>query len=939
VVSAVAASLVVAAGVATVALRRPADPVVPPGAPIAAVLRAAPGPVTVGAPLAVGADVISGAPLASVQLWAGGAVADEVAVAGQRRVTENLEFTPREVGSHLLVLRVVDDAGRVAHAAPLRVRARAPVAPLASSGGATGPAVNAPALRRVAHTAALAGPGVTVATAGCDATVRATPDARFAEVALFGLGPGDAGFKVLGYGAGGVTVPLTAGENAVYALGFDEHGSAPSDITMVRAPDECASKRWQGTVSLVEGVLRAPGQPSLAYLYLTVDGGQWQRVPAADQTFVRRDQHGQLDFGQHLPSLDGVKKIEIEAWTRQGGKATLLGRGTLEAKGGSAGTMPALVGFIPATPLDQVLQGGGGEPGSDTFEMLVRKGEIHTYTAKAPPGAQITVATLGKPTGPYTFRWKPPIPSVTHAVWQVSMAPSVSAPTLNQPGLLASQPIPVSDTDFEIDFRPLVLPDYVPPTPPKKVPSLGFDDVVPQKYVQLPPGGAGGGGGGGGAAVTQVGNPGLTPAQIVHAVEPPKLYVRLVPMVNGQPVDAVSNPVTYTMFYEDLTPPNNKLPLPPAITVDVKFSRPSLYNPAWTHCVMVVHNPDPELDNTGFSGKAKPGDRFCPIYPDDDPGLLGIVTGAFELAVDLWDMIVEGYAWIKKQAVNFIVAATGCSQIPELKSACATVAEAAIDAALASVGIPPGLPSSDALFAAAKGQLVEGAYAMAAANNVDCSVFADKCKELMGQALDGFIDFTKDQVSDAAKAQASAGGGAIALHPDIVVAPYPGGQNQPAAFVVTYRRTPAAVPANNPLPTTCLTGGNVFGKRDNWTWTDFDLMHDTGATAEQAKKTETVDGKIYEGVNTETVNLAALKPGEKVTRMLVLNTPLVWFEDGADPVVGENDGKPGSTVINSDVNHYGTLMEQPAVLTASIFGCRGKTVDTWVAPPHGWSVP
>jgi hypothetical protein len=162
------------------------------------------------------------------------------------------------------------------------------------------------------------------------------------------------------------------------------------------------------------------------------------------------------------------------------------------------------------------------------------------------------------------------------------------------------------------------------------------------------------------------------------------------------------------------------------------------------------------------------------------------------------------------------------------------------------------------------------------------------------------------------------------------VVPYPGGRNLPAVFVVTYKRTTSKAPVTSPP---CITGGIVYGKRANWTWTDYDEMHETGATAEEAEKFGTVEGQVFQGGNTEPVNLAALQPGESVARLVVLDTPLAWFEPGADPVVG------GNTVINSDVSHYATLMEQPAFLTAQIFGCDDKTVDAWVAPPHGWAVP
>jgi hypothetical protein len=920
--------LVVVAGIVLVPRLRPAEPpATPPGAPAAAVLRGPSGPVTVGDVVEVVADVVAASPLAALQLWAGGTLADEVHLTETRRATDRLRFRPASAGTHLLVLRVVDAAGRVTHAAPVRVRAQERVTPPAD-----GPA--RPFMRPVAHRVALAGPAVTVTTRDCVATVTTAPDPAFASVALFGLGPGDAGFHGLGHGSADVSVPLTAGENAVYALGFDGHGSAPSDIAMVRAPAECADRRWKGDVSLVEGVLRAPGEPTLAYLYLTVDGGPWRRVPAADQTNVARDRFGQLDFGPYLPSLEGAKAIEIEAWTRRDGRATLLGRGSLTAETGQS--MPALVGFLPGTPLDQVLTTSIVDT-HDELETLTRHGEIHLYTDKPSTKAGIVVPTLGKPTSPYRYRWKPPLPNITHGVWQVSMAPPSTAPTLDQPGLLAFGTVPAAPTDFEIDFRPLVLPDYQPPAAPPKTWTVDFSTVAPAKYGQTGSGGAdyvavggapvAGGGSAGGDTAVQIGSPTLSPAQILYAVKPAALYVRIVPMAGAQPVDAVSNPVTYALYFTDPTPPSNKLPTPPAITVDVDFDRPYLNNPKWNLCVRVVKNPFPFGANPGYSFPAPVGSTHCPYYSDDDGGFdpIALLEGAVGLASDFWNEVKAAFDYLKQYAVQLLVTATGCGTGPTKglsKDTCEWAATMAVNVALTSLGIPPDLPSSQELFAMAKGEMVDAMYALAGSYGISCDQLEDECKKAMQAMLDEVVEYAEKEVSKAAKAQ---GGGAILLHPDIVVVPEPRGKLQPAVFRVTYRRTPAKTTAA--LPTACVTNAYVYGKHPQWSWYDHDAKQPASGP---------VEGIVFLGNNPEPVNLAALKPGQTVSRLVVLRFPLEWFEPGGDPIVGENDGVPGSTSVSSDLSHYYVLMRHPAVLTATIWGCATKQVDTWVAPPGGY---
>jgi hypothetical protein len=85
---------------------------------------------------------------------------------------------------------------------------------------------------------------------------------------------------------------------------------------------------------------------------------------------------------------------------------------------------------------------------------------------------------------------------------------------------------------------------------------------------------------------------------------------------------------------------------------------------------------------------------------------------------------------------------------------------------------------------------------------------------------------------------------------------------------------------------------------------------------------------VFAGANPNPVNLAALQPGESVTRIVVLDTPNTWFPPGGNPV-------QGGVVYSSDVNDYAELMVLPSVLTASVSNCAYKLVDTWAAPLDG----
>jgi hypothetical protein len=246
------------------------------------------------------------------------------------------------------------------------------------------------------------------------------------------------------------------------------------------------------------------------------------------------------------------------------------------------------------------------------------------------------------------------------------------------------------------------------------------------------------------------------------------------------------------------------------------------------------------------------------------------------------------------------------------------VAGMAVDAALVSFGIPPSLPNYAELFAAAKGDMVDAVYTMAVDAGVPCDGLAEKaCKDMMAQALDAVVDYTEEEVSKAAKSQATSAGGQMYIDKSIVVIPEPQGQLRSAIFAVTYTRTTAKATG---LPTACQTVASVSSTRMDYTWWDF-------KAGEQAHG-DIVDAVLFVGANPNPVNLAALKPGESVTRVVVLDTPNIWFPPGGNP-------NQGGTSYNSDVNDYAELMVQPSVLTAKVFDCPYKLVDTWAAPLDG----
>jgi hypothetical protein len=193
--------------------------------------------------------------------------------------------------------------------------------------------------------------------------------------------------------------------------------------------------------------------------------------------------------------------------------------------------------------------------------------------------------------------------------------------------------------------------------------------------------------------------------------------------------------------------------------------------------------------------------------------------------VEFWDAIVAAYDYMKGQVVDLLVDVSGCGTefplnlVPE--DVCKAVAEYAVEAVLMYFGIPPSLPNSSDLYAAAEGQLTDVLYEWAATHGLSCpDVLEEECKEQLQKMLDEVVSEAKVQTSKAAQASA-ASVGFLWLNPEIVVVPEPRGTLQPAIFTTTFTRKPdatddAAVPEQaNPVY-------HLQGERQDWHWYDYD---------------------------------------------------------------------------------------------------------------------
>jgi hypothetical protein len=439
--------------------------------------------------------------------------------------------------------------------------------------------------------------------------------------------------------------------------------------------------------------------------------------------------------------------------------------------------------------------------------------------------------------------------------------------------------------------------------------------------------------------------PEMSPYDFVQWLHPEYLYVRIIPMAGEQPVDAISNTVTFRLYLEDPTP--YVPPPPPTVDVHVKFQRPYLPEAKFAHCVRVVENKfaspadlgaNPPPQGMGvWAHKYKPapvGATVCPEKPssDDDFDPFDIIEAVVGGVVEFWDAVVAAFDYLKGQVVDLLVEISGCGQsgtplgfVPADTSK--AVAKFAVDATLMYFGIPPSLPNSSDLYAAAKGQMVDVVYEFAGSYNISCGPLEEECKKQLAKMLDEVVAQAKTQMSKAAQASA-ASVGILWLNPEIVVVPEPRGTLQPAIFTTTFTRKPSATD-DAAVPEKASPAYSLQGVRQDWHWHDYDNKQDIEHT------TVTGTPLTSSGGATAPILLKQLAPGESTTVVKVLDRPAIWFEPGADPTVKQSGNSNILISVHSDYSHWWVLMMGGAKLTAYGGQYASIQVDSWTTTQLG----
>jgi hypothetical protein len=312
----------------------------------------------------------SSAPIERLELWEDDhpyLVIDDpslISTDDDGRVTLSLDYVPVTAGGHLLMARATDAEGRVAQSAPMATpvldlgsdtgesaQTAADVRLLSAPGdtfatiasrlgvprealGTFAPIIDVdgvlptgtviitpvPALDRVdVPTYPVSAWASVIAAEEVDCTIRVTSSADY-PLRIYG-GSGNAALGDLPAGGELVlsTLPigptvLTGLRMGASALGTDDDRAPTAPVTAT-LPDVCAKGGWTGDAVISGGLLITDELVEKPYVYVSVDQGDWQRIPAAEgttlSTAVINDLRGMLE-------LAAYDQIDLEVWTSNG---------------------------------------------------------------------------------------------------------------------------------------------------------------------------------------------------------------------------------------------------------------------------------------------------------------------------------------------------------------------------------------------------------------------------------------------------------------------------------------------------------------------------------------------------------------------------------------------------------------------------------------------
>ncbi|MBI3169094.1 MAG: hypothetical protein HYZ22_11480 [Chloroflexi bacterium] len=407
-----------------------------------------------------------------------------------------------------------------------------------------------------------------------------------------------------------------------------------------------------------------------------------------------------------------------------------------------------------------------------------------------------------------------------------------------------------------------------------------------------------------------------------YSGEETKFYVRVLPIINGQPDCTPSNEVMLT-----LAPPANVVlpttqppPPPPPVIYDIDITdfKPIHYpDSRFANCVTVVTNPkfapywSPTSKGDLLSGapgswyNVAPGTSICPALYKEDTSILGTILEGLKALVNLVSDLYNGLKQIlvklvaelnpfclQAQAYNYAAKeGAGLDVGEDIESVCKAAAEIAVNAGLAYLGLPPSLPNYDELMEVAKGSAVDAmAKTFEEQTGIPCTdeeIIPGElsCKQLLRDGLDAVEAEANAQFKNAScigeEEAHSKGIEPLCIPDDVEVVPMHEGQLEPAVITIQLTRRADAPDSALPDPslysTSCRVSVTSSAENNSWVGTEHYLGHNYETGNSIYWQGTALSGAPFETLSAVPPDLA---PGESKTLTFALEANSSTYPPG-----------------------------------------------------------
>lgn len=221
--------------------------------------------------------------------------------------------------------------------------------------------------------------------------------------------------------------------------------NGPSLPVSITVPEECVDLGWSGDAIIVNGALSSSIDVPDPYLYVSIDRGPWQRVPAAEGQFLPSSVAADL---RSFLSVEQSDQVDLELWHRDGSEAVQVGAGLFcrasiqpaSTAGSTASAGPCQPAgarepgvAAPARSLTLTASLGGVSSGSAYLDVLLDPLAEQRVNLATDAPVTLTVESLD--------------PALRTALLQVSMSPISSASTgLPTAGVFRTITVPLTPT-------------------------------------------------------------------------------------------------------------------------------------------------------------------------------------------------------------------------------------------------------------------------------------------------------------------------------------------------------------------------------------------------------------------------------------------------------------------------------------------------------------